>query len=368
MCGRLPASVRTFLDACLETSTVTRSLSRWQAVLLGIVVLLGGVLGVAGLFAVGSRGWYGRDGFHVRAGFASVRGVEVGTRVRVQGLDAGEVVALAPPEKAGGPVLLRLKLRGEFRPLVRANGVVQIVSEGMIGGKVIEIAPGASGSAGPAEEDALLTTAPAQELTDVLAQVNATLADVRAGEGTVGRLLHDARAYDELLGLLRQGTETLASVQRDADAVKKMPLVGKYVAEDARELLVRPNCERNRRTFAEAELFEPGRAALTAAGRERLDALAPWLEGMKHKNSEVVVAAYADPRAGEPATARLRTQKQSEVVRDYLKNHHAVQKMGWFSTRKVTAIGQGVNAAPEAEAEPGPAARVEVLVFVPQVD
>jgi len=350
---------------------LSRSLSRLQALVLGFVVVAGMVLAAVGLFAVGSRGWYGQDSLHVRAGFPSVRGVEVGTRVRVQGLDAGEVVALHPPERPGGLVVLRMRLRGEFRRLVRPDSAAQIVSEGMIGGKVIEILPGKSAAdpaAGsePVSEDALLASAPSAELGDVLGEVSSTLAGIRGGEGTLGKLTRDPQAYEALLALLKQSTDTMSSVQRDADAIKRLPVVGGYV-EDATELLVRPHCERNRRCFAESDLFEPGRAVLTAQGKANLDDVGPWLDGMKHKGSEVVVVAYADPRtATSPAVARTLTRQQSETVCDYLKAQHAVQKMGWFSSRKVTPLGMGVVPPPMPEAEPLPAARVEVLVFVPQ--
>jgi phospholipid/cholesterol/gamma-HCH transport system substrate-binding protein len=350
---------------------LSRSLSRLQALVLGLVVMAGIGLAAVGIFTVGSRGWYGQDSLHIRAGFASVRGVEVGTRVRVQGMDAGEVVALLPPERPGGLVVLRMRLRGEFRPLVRTDSAAQIVSEGIIGGKVIEILPaktsGDTATSGETvSEDALLASAPSAELGDVLGEVSSTLAGIRGGEGTLGKLARDPQAYEALLALLKQSTDTMSSVQRDADAIKRLPVVGKYV-EDATELLVRPHCERNRRWFAEADIFEPGRAALTAQGRALLDDLGPWLDGMKHKGSEVVVVSYSDPRtAPSPAVARTLTRQQSESVCDYLKTQLAAQKMGWFSSRKVTPLGMGVLPPPEPEAEPLPPARVEVLVFVPQ--
>ena len=98
---------------------MSRSLTRLQALLLGAAVLLGAGLGVAGLFTVGSRGWFGKDALTVRVGFADVRGVEVGTRVRIQGIDAGEVEAILPPENPGEPVKLQLRIAGKYRHLVR---------------------------------------------------------------------------------------------------------------------------------------------------------------------------------------------------------------------------------------------------------
>jgi phospholipid/cholesterol/gamma-HCH transport system substrate-binding protein len=351
---------------------VSRSLSRLQALLLGAVVLLGAGLAVTGLFAVGSRGWFGKDALHVRVGFPEIRGVEVGTRVRIQGIDAGEVESIAPPaaDDPDGLVLLRLRLKGEYRHLVRADSSVKIVSEGMLGGKVLEIRhgrpqPGGPTAPGPALEGSLLASEPSADLADILGEVGHTLKGIQGGEGTLGKLARDQQAYDSLVGLLRQGTATMQSIQQDAEALKRLPVVGGYV-EDPVALLVRPGSERNRQWFAEDDLFEPGRAVLTARGRQRLDELAPWLEGLKHKGSDVVVVSYADPAKADRKTARAVTLQQSEAVCAYLKQHHAIQKMGWFTSRKVTALGQGVQPPPAPERDSLPPARVEVLVFVPQ--
>ena len=337
---------------------MSRSLSRVQSVLLAVVVLGGLTLGVLGLFAVdGRRGvipdtlhslgvpetWLKDDRFHVRVGFRQVRGVENGARVRVQGIDAGEVVAVEPPATPGGDVVLRLRLAGKVRHLVRADASARIVAEGMIGGKVIEISPGSS-SADLVADDAVIASRSTPELTDVLAQLDGALQEVRDGRGTLGKLVKDDAAYTELLRTLQQGRSTLASIQQDADALKEMPLVRSYV-RDAHKLLVRPDCEPNRRSFAEKDLFEPRRAVLTAQGRAELDKLVPWLEGLKHKGSEVVVSASCEPGLDAPFALTL-SQKQSEAVVGYLTDHHAVQKMGWFSRRRVTPIGLGVNASP----------------------
>jgi phospholipid/cholesterol/gamma-HCH transport system substrate-binding protein len=341
---------------------VSRSLSRLQGLLLGLVVLIGLGLAAAGLFAIGNRQWLWSDTFHVQVGFKQVRGVEVGTRVRVQGIDAGEVVAVLAPASPGSEVRLLLRIDGKLHHLVRADASAQIVGEGMIGGKVIDIHPGTDRALPVADGDTIASR-PATELTDVLAQVDGALQDMRKGQGSLGKLMKEEEAYRELVELLRQGRGTLHSIQQDADALKDMPIVRNYI-RDAHKLLVRPDCERNRQWFAERDLFEPGHAVLTVQGRQQLDRLVPWLDGLKHKNSEVVVSSYADTTV-ETRSALTVTQKQSEAVVAYLKDHHAVQKMGWFSSRKVTPIGLG-SSAPPAENEKLPVPRVDVLVFVPQ--
>jgi phospholipid/cholesterol/gamma-HCH transport system substrate-binding protein len=343
---------------------VSRSLSFTQACFLGAVVLLGGGLAGGGLFFVGYRGWFGEDALQVRVGFKEIRGIEVGTRVRVRGIDAGEVVQITPPSSPRGQVIVGLRLRGTYRHLVRADSRVQIVSEGMLGAKVLEILAG-SPSAPLAKHNQMLQSTPATELADVLTEVRETLGGLRDGQGTLGKLAQDPALYEALLDTVHQGKQALVSAQRTTDAVKRLPLVGGYI-EDPEALLVRPRCERNRQVFAEEELFEPGRAVLTTQGRRRLDDIAPWLEGLKHKGSEVVIVSYANPTQPSPSLAHQITRKQSEAVVEYLKNHHAIQKMGWFSSRKVVPLGMGIQDPPYQEKETLPSARVEVLVFVPQ--
>jgi hypothetical protein len=311
-------------------------------------------LAVGGVFAIGSRQWLWQDTFHVRVGFRQIRGVEVGTRVRVMGREAGEVERVDLPATRSGEVVLRLRLDGKVRHLVAADASAQIVPEGMVGGKVVEIYPGSDG-ADPVAEDALIAARPTTQLMDVLGEVGTTLKGVGNGQGVLGQ---------ELVKLLSQSRGAVTALKQNADAIKGMPLVRNYVKDPFKEL-VRPDCERNRHWYSEADLFEPGRAVLTGAGRKRLDDLVPWLEGLKHRGSEVLVASFAAPNLDSDLAQAL-TQKQSEAVCDYLKDNHGVQKMGWFARRKVTALGCGTDSDPLHESKDLPVPRIEVLVFVPQ--
>jgi hypothetical protein len=245
-----------------------------------------------------------------------------------------------------------------MRALLRADAVVQIVGDGLIGGKVVEIHPGTD-KAAPVEDNALIASQPTTEIADVLAEMKTTLKDVRDGEGKVG---------EELVGALQQTRATMETFEKTGNAVRKLPLVRGY-DKDPQTLLVRPDCERVRLVFSEADLFEPGRSALTAPGKQRLDDIADKVKGsLKHDGSDLVVVACADPRAGgSAAMARTLTESQSTVVANYLKDRHSVQKAGWVTWRDVTALGLGTDRYPGEEKDSKlPPARVEVLVFVPQ--
>src|ERR1700722_4119122 len=223
-------------------------------------------LAAGGLFLIGGRGWYGADAFHVRAGFHEIRGVEVGTRVRLKGMDAGEVVAVLPPEKLDAPVVLRLKLKGEYRRLIHPDAVVCIESDGLVGGKVLEIKPAPT----PADPSSEVLAAEDQLLqgdsSDLMEDVGASLNGIREGKGSLGKFLTDNQAHDAFVDMMHQGAKALAkseetatTLQQDADALKRLPVVGAYV-EDPAALLERYKSDRQRGVFDTHDMFEPGRA------------------------------------------------------------------------------------------------------------
>jgi phospholipid/cholesterol/gamma-HCH transport system substrate-binding protein len=348
----------------LTGAHVSRSLSWKQAVLLGLVTLMAAAGGISGLFIIGDRRGQWGESFYLTVGFPRIQGVEVGTRVRVLGVDAGEVASVEPPASPGDAVVLRMRIASRLAQLIRNDATVEIASEGVIGGKVLEIQPGSKGAA-PVEAGAMLGARATPDLNDVLGQVQATLGAIKEGNGSLSRLINDPEAYLGLVSAVKQGEQTLGSMQQSVDAFKRMPLIRGYV-EDPVALLVRPNAERNRQVFAPDELFEPGRAVLTEQGHQRLNGLAPWLEGLKHKGSDVVIASFADPHRLDPAVARVLTRLQSQSVCDYLTREHKIQKMSWLSSRKVTPLGLGGDFASLDRENGLPADRIEVLVFVPQ--
>ncbi|CAN5533740.1 hypothetical protein BH10PLA2_BH10PLA2_19950 [soil metagenome] len=343
---------------------MSRSLTWIQSVLLGLIIVVALVGGTVGLFLIGDRRGQWSESFFLTVGFPRVQGVEVGTRVRVLGVDAGEVNAVEPPKAPGEAVVLRLRISSRMAQLIRSDASVEIASEGMIGGKVLEIQPG-SKDAAFVESGAMLTAHTTPELNDVLGQVQSTLAAIKDGTGTISKLINDPEAYTSLVSAVKQGEQSLTSMQQSVDAFKRMPVVRSYV-EDPVALLVRPNAERNRQVFTPDELFESGRAVLTEPGKERLNALGPWLEGLKHKGSDIVVASFVDGKRLDPQVARVLTRQQSQAVCDHLMNQLKAQRMSWISSRKVTPLGLGGDFA-SLQHEDGLAAdRVEILVFVPQ--
>ena len=344
-----------------------------------------------GLSQVARRQWRVQPTFPVRAEFATIAGVTAGTRVRVQGIDAGLVESVVPPDSPGKPVLLVFRVDERLRGLVRSDALARIASEGVVGAKVVEIVPGRAdaaplvepnliGSERPAELNDLMkqATASLQRLDAVsaaaekgLGEINAIAATIRKGEGSLGKLVHEDEVYRKMVNLSDRGERTLQDLDENLAAMKRTWPISRYFNDraffDRDRLLFHPGADRASCAFNESDLFEPGRAILTARGRSKLDEVGTWFKKVKQPTTEVVIAAFTD-RSQEPELAQILTQEQADAVRKYLVGKHAIDSSGWFSSRKVAAVGFGSEAprGPEGVGNAGPARRVEVILFTPQ--
>jgi phospholipid/cholesterol/gamma-HCH transport system substrate-binding protein len=371
--------------------TMQREIERWRALANAIFVLVVLGLAVFGTTQVANRHWQWRATFHARARFASIGGLEVGSKVRVQGVSAGVVESIESPEKPGGPVTLVLRIDDHMRPLVRSDAMARIVPQGVVGAKVVEIVPGQPDAPALAERG-VLKTEPPLELADLLqdasgalrkldevtaaarqglGEVNAIAAGIREGKGSVGRLFQDDEAYRKLMALSSRGEHTLNDLEENLAALKRTWPLSRYFNDrafyDRDRVLFQPGAERESRVLKEEELFEPGRSVLTAQGRRKLDEIAKWIGKIKRPKSEVVIAAFTDDPRGDDL-AQVLTQEQADAARKYLVSEHAIDSIGWFGSRKVAAVGFGTQ-TPRYKAEESdslPARRVEVILFTPQ--
>ncbi len=367
-----------------------RELTRWRALANGVLVL--GVLALAGygLHLVNRRDWGWQPTFRAQAGFGSIGGVEVGAKVRVQGIEAGVVEGIDPPSTPGGPVILRFRIDERLRPLVRSDARVRIEPQGVIGAKVVEIVPGRADAAMLRDPGLLASEAPV-ELGDLLkeasaslkrvdavaraaeqglGEVNAIAASIREGKGSLGKFVRDDEAYQKLVALSDHGTKTIDDLGENLAALKRTWPLSRYFDDrafyDRERVLFKPGAERDSRTLPADDLFERGRSVLTADGRKRLDDVGAWFAKAKRPRSEVVIAAYTDD-GRDPNLSQMLTQEQAEAVRKYLIAKFGIDSVGWFGSRKVAAVGFGSEAPRAATLEVGgPPRRVEVILFTPQ--
>jgi phospholipid/cholesterol/gamma-HCH transport system substrate-binding protein len=365
-------------------------MTRWRALVNAGFVLATLAVATYGLRQITNRNWGWQPTFRIKAGFATIGGVEVGAKVRVQGIDAGVVESIEPPSVPGGPVLLWFRVDERLHRLVRTDATARIVPTSLVGAKVVEIVPGKPESAVVADRGTIGVEAPL-ELADLMKQasaslrrvdavaeaaekgleeVNAIAASIREGKGSLGKFVKDDDAYQKMMALSQHGSKAIDDLDQNLAALKRTWPLSRYFDDkgfyDRERVLFKPGSERDSRTLSADALFEPGRSVLTEPGRKQLDDVAAWFAKAKRPKSEVVIAAFTDDDRDQDL-AQILTQEQADAVRRYLVGKHQIDSAGWFSARKVAAVGFGSQAPRSAPGDPGaPPKRVEVILFTPQ--
>ena len=184
----------------------------------GVFVVGGLVIFALGLFMIGDRRFLFDDLFMVNAEFAQVAGLRDGAAVRVNGMEAGEVLDIAIPPSPAGRFRVRMRLREELRPLVRADSVASIRTDGIVGGRYVQIEAGSESS--PAVDDgAVLKAREPFDFADLLDQGTKTIESVNV-------TINELRSHlNEVVGLVRvtvtNANEVVASVSDDLTSISR---------------------------------------------------------------------------------------------------------------------------------------------------
>ena len=193
----------------------------------GLFVIGGLILFAAGMFVIGDR----RQAFGRRveyySEFVNLAGLTNGAKVRVGGMDAGEVLAIRVPDSPASRFRIKWRIGEKFSGLVRTDSLVTIETEGVVGGTFLSVR---SGSARGLPEPAS-STIPSQEpveLSELLTRGTSLLNDAQGMMKEIGGKLGGAldtvnstvsNVNDIAVGL-KQGRGAAGMLLRD-DAMAK---------------------------------------------------------------------------------------------------------------------------------------------------
>lgn len=202
----------------------------------GVGLLVIGALALfgIGMFLIGDRHQLFARHTEYYTEFTNLSGLTAGAKVRVSGLDAGEVLAIGVPESPAARFRLRFRIDVKLRALVRSDSVITIDREGVVGGTYLSVKPGSSQapeaealatipSAEPTELSALLASSAGlledvkgalNGVTTAVSNVNDVVVGLKAGRGTAGMLLSD----DALASEIRRTVTAAGSSVRDIAA------------------------------------------------------------------------------------------------------------------------------------------------------
>ncbi|MFH1338935.1 MAG: MlaD family protein [Candidatus Omnitrophota bacterium] len=174
----------------------------------GLFVFVALVILAVFIFKIGNLKNYGR-GYSLNVVFSNISGVKPGSPVRFAGVDVGEVnrVNVIEGEQVEGT---KIEVVAWIRKSVSipAGSRAYINTLGLLGEKYIEIIPPAEYTSYLQSGDTIVGTDPVMlqywigEGKKIVDDLQEIISKLKAGEGTVGRLLNDEKLYEELEGLI----------------------------------------------------------------------------------------------------------------------------------------------------------------------
>jgi phospholipid/cholesterol/gamma-HCH transport system substrate-binding protein len=151
----------------------------------GLFVAGGLLLFGAGMFLIGDRRQaFGRH-MEYYSEFINLAGLSNGAKVRVGGMDAGEVLAINVPDSPSSRFRVRWRIGEKLGGLVRTDSMVTIETEGVVGGTYLAVRPG-SKRAHPAAALATIPSTEPVELSELLTRGTGLLNDAQSMLNTVG--------------------------------------------------------------------------------------------------------------------------------------------------------------------------------------
>jgi phospholipid/cholesterol/gamma-HCH transport system substrate-binding protein len=188
----------------------------------GIFIIAGVILFALGIFLVGNRHEAFSRHVLLYSEFADLDGIAKGSKVQVAGMDAGQVTKIDVPSSPSGQFRVQMKVDEQLHGLVRADSVVTVDTEGVVGDTFLTIHSG-SPNAAIAQADSVLQSKPPVSMSDLLTHGLGTMNDADATIKQVGGKLNVAldgvngavgNANDLLVGL-KEGRGPAGMLLRD---------------------------------------------------------------------------------------------------------------------------------------------------------
>ena len=202
-----------------------------QFIWVGVLVAAAIVLFGTGLFLIGNQHKAFRSHVEFYVEFANVDGVFKGAKVRVDGLDAGQVDELVIPSSPAHKFRIKLTVEDRTRGLIRENSVVTVETEGLVGDKYLLIARGTDRAPEAAPGATLLSKEPFDigkmleqanglltqvggTITDVQGKLDTALASVTTTVNNTNGVVTDIRHGKGAAGMLLEDPKTAADVRQ----------------------------------------------------------------------------------------------------------------------------------------------------------
>ena len=201
----------------------TRSIA-WSQLKLGIIGIVALALVTVLVVAVGGQAGFFWELYPIKMQMRDVQGLKSGAVVRLSGKDIGRVAAV---EFVGELVEVTCEVDKDVRPLITDDSVASVAALSLLGESmvVIKAAPGGR----PIPDWGYVRTAESSSMASLtdraasgLDNASKLLADLRAGRGTLGKLVTDDALYTELNAFVASAGEVTRNLNRGKGTVGQL--------------------------------------------------------------------------------------------------------------------------------------------------
>ena len=193
----------------------TRSIA-WSQLKLGVIGLVALVLLSVTVLAVGGESGFFWEHYPLKMQFTDVQGLKSGAVVRVAGKDVGTVTAV---DFAGEVIEVSFDVGTEARPLITDRSVGTVGALSLLGESMITITAAPGGT--PVPDWGYVRSTQTKVLADLTGSMSEGLEsatkifeDIRAGRGTVGKLMTDDALYRDLQAFITSATDVTNNLSR----------------------------------------------------------------------------------------------------------------------------------------------------------
>ncbi len=213
----------------------------------GIFIVAGLSLFVLGIFLVGNRHEAFSQHVLLYSDFTDLDGLTKGSKVRVAGMDAGQVTQIHVPDSPTSRFRVQMRINEQLHGLVRTDSIVTIDTEGVVGETFLSIHSGSPGSP-IAPPDSILQSKPPIAISDLMTHglgvmddadatlkllggklntsldgvnvavqnANDVLVGLKEGKGPAGMLLRDEKMADQIRDTMTNVQSTTSSLKQAA--------------------------------------------------------------------------------------------------------------------------------------------------------
>ncbi|MEO3402336.1 MlaD family protein [Mucilaginibacter sp. CAU 1740] len=204
-----------------------------QKIKIGLFTFLGLAVLLVGIFLIGNQKSLFNSTFYVYGRFKNVSGLQVGNNVRFAGINVGVVQSINIVTDSS--VRVDLTLNKSVKKFIKKDAKLSIGSDGLMGDKLVVIAPGGIvsheeiedggrlSSINPVDVDKIINklTRVADNAEALTTSLNGIVGKINNGKGSIGRLLNDDKMARDLEGTVQQARSTIKNVHRTTNTLNE---------------------------------------------------------------------------------------------------------------------------------------------------